>query len=108
MESARPARLLILYSVIRQKRVQRCKAPILPCPLQPGSLPAICTSAAPMRADAGYLARNNLEIVEGGGNDAAVMPANIDSIAALATGKLRLRQRPAVAVMAAAALRMVV
>lgn len=44
--------------------------------------------------DPGYLARNNMEMVAGGGDDAAplaVTPANIER---LARGQLRVRQRP--------------
>jgi murein L,D-transpeptidase YcbB/YkuD len=49
---------------------------------------------APMRANPGYLARNDLEIVNGGGDDAAVVAATPENIEALAAGRLRLRQRP--------------
>lgn len=67
---------------------------------------------APMRADAGYLARNNLEIVEGGGDDAAM---NGEATQRVSHAKpwtpcyaCAANERPAVAVVAAAALRMVV
>ncbi len=49
---------------------------------------------APMRADAGYLERNNLEIVQGGGDDATVVADSAANMDALAVGSLRLRQRP--------------
>lgn len=49
---------------------------------------------APMRADPGYLARHDLEIVRGGGDDAAVVASTPENIEALAAGRLRLRQRP--------------
>ncbi len=49
---------------------------------------------APMRADAGYLDRNDLEIVQGGGDDAMVVAGSAANIDALAAGSLRLRQRP--------------
>ena len=49
---------------------------------------------APLRADATYLERNDLEIVEGGGDDATVVAATSANIEALAAGRLRLRQRP--------------
>lgn len=49
---------------------------------------------APMRADANYLERNNLEIVQGGGDDATVVAGSAANIDALAGGSLRLRQRP--------------
>lgn len=49
---------------------------------------------APMRADAGYLQRNDLEIVRGGGDDAMVVAGSATNIDALAAGSLRLRQRP--------------
>lgn len=44
--------------------------------------------------DAGYLARHDLEIVHGDGDDARVLPADASSIAALRSGRARLRQRP--------------
>lgn len=49
---------------------------------------------APMRADPGYLARNNLELVRGGGDDGVVEAPSAANIEALAAGRLRLRQRP--------------
>jgi len=49
---------------------------------------------APMRADPGFLERNNLELVRGTGDDATPVAADAASIAALAAGQLRLRQRP--------------
>ncbi len=49
---------------------------------------------APMRANAAFLARNHLEIVRGGGDDASVQPPTAASIDALAAGALRLRQLP--------------
>jgi len=49
---------------------------------------------APMRADPGFLERNKLEIVRGGGDDATPVTADAASIDALAAGQLRLRQRP--------------
>jgi murein L,D-transpeptidase YcbB/YkuD len=47
-----------------------------------------------MRADPGYLERNGLEIVRGGGDDATPVAPDAAGIAALAAGQLRLRQRP--------------
>ena len=41
-----------------------------------------------------YLARHDMEIVRGGGDDARVLPANEESVAALRSGQARLRQRP--------------
>jgi murein L,D-transpeptidase YcbB/YkuD len=49
---------------------------------------------APMRADPGFLERNDLEIVRGGGDDATPVAPDAASIDALAAGQLRLRQRP--------------
>jgi murein L,D-transpeptidase YcbB/YkuD len=49
---------------------------------------------APMRADPGFLDRNDLEIVRGGGDDATPVTPDAASIDALAAGQLRLRQRP--------------
>ena len=49
---------------------------------------------APIRADSAYLARNDLEIVQGQGDDAIAVPVNSANIDALAAGSLRLRQRP--------------
>ncbi len=42
----------------------------------------------------GYLAAQQMEIVRGPGDDATVVPATPEAIAALAAGTLRLRQRP--------------
>ena len=47
-----------------------------------------------IRAHADYLQRNQLEIVRGPGDDAAPVAPDAQSIAALAAGQLRLRQRP--------------
>lgn len=47
-----------------------------------------------IRAHSEYLKRNHLEIVRGESDDAAVMPPTPETIAALAAGQLRLRQRP--------------
>jgi murein L,D-transpeptidase YcbB/YkuD len=48
----------------------------------------------PLRKDpAGYLARNDMELVSGPGDDSPVVPPSAENIAALAAGKLRLRQR---------------
>jgi murein L,D-transpeptidase YcbB/YkuD len=47
-----------------------------------------------LRRDPGYLARENLEIVDGAGDNAAVLPPTPESIARLGTGNVRLRQRP--------------
>lgn len=44
--------------------------------------------------DPRYLESQQMEIVRGGGDDAAVVPADEATIAALAAGTLRLRQRP--------------
>ncbi len=44
--------------------------------------------------DASYLARNEMEIVAGPGDDARPVAPTADAIAALREGKLRLRQRP--------------
>ncbi len=44
--------------------------------------------------DEGYLARHDLEIVRGAGDDATVLPDDGASIAALRAGRARLRQRP--------------
>ncbi len=49
---------------------------------------------APMRRNLQYLARNNLELIRGGGDDGAVMPTTPGNIELLAAGRLRLRQRP--------------
>jgi murein L,D-transpeptidase YcbB/YkuD len=49
---------------------------------------------APIRRDPSYLARHDMEIVRGGGDDAQAVPPTPDNIARLATGTLRLRQRP--------------
>ena len=47
-----------------------------------------------IRRDAGYLQREEMEIVDGAGDDARVVEATPDSIARLASGALRIRQRP--------------
>jgi murein L,D-transpeptidase YcbB/YkuD len=47
-----------------------------------------------LRRDPGYLARENLEIVDGAGDDAVVLDPTPDAIARLGTGNVRLRQRP--------------
>lgn len=47
-----------------------------------------------IRKNPGYLDRNNLEIVRGGGDDAKPVPPTPENLAALAAGQLRLRQRP--------------
>jgi murein L,D-transpeptidase YcbB/YkuD len=47
-----------------------------------------------IRAHPDYLQRNNLEIVRGESDDAAIMGPTPETIAALAAGELRLRQRP--------------
>lgn len=46
------------------------------------------------RRDAGYLARNNYEIVQGDGDRAPVLPLNAASLALVASGTARIRQRP--------------
>jgi len=47
-----------------------------------------------IRRDPGYLRRQNLEIVRGAGEDAEHVPPDEPSLASLARGELRLRQRP--------------
>lgn len=47
-----------------------------------------------IRRDAGYLDREALEIVRGGGDNAARVPLSADALAGLRNGTLRLRQRP--------------
>jgi L,D-transpeptidase YcbB len=47
-----------------------------------------------IRAHPDYLERNNFEIVRGESDDATIMSPTPDTIAALAAGELRLRQRP--------------
>lgn len=47
-----------------------------------------------VRRRPGYLASQQMEIVRGPGDDAAVVPIDDASLAALAAGTLRLRQRP--------------
>ena len=47
-----------------------------------------------IRRNPGYFARNNLEIVRGPGDDAMPVPVTPENIDALASGSLRLRQRP--------------
>jgi murein L,D-transpeptidase YcbB/YkuD len=49
---------------------------------------------APIRASPGYLARNRFELVRGEGDDGRVVEPSAENIQALASGKLRLRQRP--------------
>ena len=44
--------------------------------------------------DPHYLARHDMELVRGGGDDATVVPATAAHLALLRDGKLRLRQRP--------------
>ncbi len=44
--------------------------------------------------DAGYLARHDMEIVAGGGDDARPLAPTPDTLAALHAGALRVRQRP--------------
>ena len=44
--------------------------------------------------DPGYLQRNEMEIVRGGGDDAQAVAASNENLAALSEGGLRLRQRP--------------
>ena len=44
--------------------------------------------------DPGYLQRNDMEIVRGGGDDAQAVAASNENLAALREGGLRLRQRP--------------
>ncbi len=47
-----------------------------------------------IRANAAYLQRHDFEIVRGQGDDATALKATPENIRALATGRLRLRQRP--------------
>jgi murein L,D-transpeptidase YcbB/YkuD len=47
-----------------------------------------------IRRNPAWFGRNNLEIVRGAGDDAVPVPATPENIVALATGSLRLRQRP--------------
>lgn len=47
-----------------------------------------------LSADAGWLDRNGMEIVRGAGDDATPVPPTPEHIAALAEGRLRVRQRP--------------
>jgi murein L,D-transpeptidase YcbB/YkuD len=47
-----------------------------------------------IRADPGYLARHDMEIVRGEGDAAEVLPADAAGMAALRAGRARLRQRP--------------
>ena len=49
---------------------------------------------ASIRKSPDYLARNNLELVRGGGDDGRVVEPDAANIEALAAGALRLRQRP--------------
>lgn len=46
-----------------------------------------------IRRDVGYLARNDMEMVRGAGDDARVVDVTPENIEALAAGQLRLRQR---------------
>lgn len=46
------------------------------------------------RRSASYLTRQQMEIVQGAGDDARVVPTSDESLTALAVGTLRLRQRP--------------
>ena len=47
-----------------------------------------------MARDPGYLQRNDMEVVRGGGDDAQAVAASNENLAALREGGLRLRQRP--------------
>jgi murein L,D-transpeptidase YcbB/YkuD len=47
-----------------------------------------------IRRQPDYLARHDMEIVRGEGDDAAILPADAAALAALRAGKARLRQRP--------------
>ena len=47
-----------------------------------------------LRKDPAYLARNDMEIVAGPGDDARVVPLSEDALRLLAQGRLRVRQRP--------------
>jgi murein L,D-transpeptidase YcbB/YkuD len=47
-----------------------------------------------LRRDARYLARQGMEIVQGGGDDARVVPLDAAALDGLAAGWLRVRQRP--------------
>ena len=47
-----------------------------------------------MRRDASYLARHQMEVVSGPGDDAGPVAVGADTLAALAAGRLRVRQRP--------------
>jgi murein L,D-transpeptidase YcbB/YkuD len=47
-----------------------------------------------IRRDPGYLARENMEIVDGAGDHAPVLAGTTDDIARLGTGNVRVRQRP--------------
>ena len=47
-----------------------------------------------IRANPGYLASQHLEIVAGADDSAPALPPTAENLAALATGKLRLRQQP--------------
>ncbi len=49
---------------------------------------------ASIQKDPGYLARNDMELVRGQGDNSPVMPATVENIAQLASGALRVRQRP--------------
>jgi murein L,D-transpeptidase YcbB/YkuD len=47
-----------------------------------------------IQANPNYLAHEHLEMVQGSGDDAPVVPLSRDALAELAAGKLRLRQQP--------------
>jgi murein L,D-transpeptidase YcbB/YkuD len=47
-----------------------------------------------IRKDVSYLDRHQMEIVQGPGDDARIVPPTAEAIEDLASGKLRLRQRP--------------
>ena len=47
-----------------------------------------------LRRDAGYLARQDLEVVRGEGDDAMVVALDAAALSGLAAGTLRVRQRP--------------
>jgi murein L,D-transpeptidase YcbB/YkuD len=47
-----------------------------------------------MARDAGYLQRNDMELVQGGGDDAHAVSASREAVEMLQQGALRLRQRP--------------
>ncbi len=47
-----------------------------------------------VRRDAGYLARQHMEVVRGEGDDGRILPVDGAALAGLAAGALRVRQRP--------------